>query len=59
MASPAPIPPVLQQVMVSLERETGLSMSFDDLTGWVREGGPGVAPLPAVLELSVIAAPAG
>ncbi len=35
MAAPAPIPPVLQQVMVSLERETGLSMSFDDLTGWV------------------------
>jgi (2Fe-2S) ferredoxin len=31
----------------------------DDLTGWVRAGGPGVAPLPAVLELSVIAAPAG
>jgi len=26
----------------------------DDLTRWVREGGPGVAPLPAILELSVI-----
>ncbi|BFU47825.1 hypothetical protein KRMM14A1004_60620 [Krasilnikovia sp. MM14-A1004] len=31
----------------------------DDLTGWIHEGGPGVAPLPAVLELSVIAAPVG
>lgn len=29
----------------------------DDLTAWVRDGGPGVAPLPAPLELSVIPAP--
>ncbi|MEW2376607.1 hypothetical protein AB0883_10950 [Micromonospora sp. NPDC047812] len=27
----------------------------DDITGWVRAGGPGVAPLPAALELSVVA----
>ncbi len=29
----------------------------DDLTAWVRAGGPGVAPVPAALELSIIAAP--
>lgn len=29
----------------------------DDITAWVDAGGPGVAPLPAVLELSLIAAP--
>ena len=29
----------------------------DDIAAWVRDGGPGVAPLPAVLELSVVAAP--
>jgi (2Fe-2S) ferredoxin len=29
----------------------------DDLTTWVRAGGPGVAPIPAMLELSVITAP--
>ncbi len=29
----------------------------DDLTRWIRAGGPGVAPLPAVLDLSVIPAP--
>ncbi|MGX6600725.1 hypothetical protein ACWKSP_01110 [Micromonosporaceae bacterium Da 78-11] len=29
----------------------------EDITAWVRDGGPGVAPLPALLELSVIAAP--
>jgi (2Fe-2S) ferredoxin len=33
----------------------------DDVTGdiaaWVRAGGPGIAPLPAVLELSVVRAP--
>jgi (2Fe-2S) ferredoxin len=29
----------------------------EDLTAWVRRGGPGVAPLPAPLELSVIPAP--
>lgn len=27
----------------------------DDITAWVRAGGPGVAPLPAALELSVVA----
>ncbi|MER7330486.1 MULTISPECIES: hypothetical protein [unclassified Micromonospora] len=26
----------------------------DDIAAWVRAGGPGVAPLPAVLELSVV-----
>ncbi|WP_127554446.1 hypothetical protein [Actinoplanes sp. OR16] len=31
---------------------------LNDLVGWVRDGGPGVAPLPAVLELSVITPPA-
>ena len=31
----------------------------DDLTRWVSDGGPGVAPLPAILELSVISPPAG
>ncbi len=30
----------------------------DDITGWVQAGGPGVAPMPAVLELSVIPPPA-
>ncbi|WP_203820271.1 hypothetical protein [Paractinoplanes ferrugineus] len=29
----------------------------DDLTGWVGAGGPGVAELPAILELSLIPAP--
>jgi hypothetical protein len=29
-----------------------------DLVAWVRAGGPGVAPIPDVLELSVISAPA-
>jgi (2Fe-2S) ferredoxin len=29
----------------------------DDIAGWVQAGGPGVAPLPAVLELSVVPAP--
>ena len=29
----------------------------DDLTSWARAGGPGVEPLPAILELSVIEAP--
>ncbi|ROO60491.1 hypothetical protein EDC02_2376 [Micromonospora sp. Llam0] len=30
----------------------------DDLIGWVLDGGPGVAPLPPILELSVVTAPA-
>ncbi|MFD1364221.1 hypothetical protein [Actinoplanes sichuanensis] len=30
----------------------------DDLVAWIRAGGPGVAGLPAVLELSVVAPPA-
>ncbi|GIE78420.1 hypothetical protein Aph02nite_43700 [Actinoplanes philippinensis] len=29
-----------------------------DLVAWIRSGGPGVAELPAVLELSVITPPA-
>ena len=28
-----------------------------DIAAWVRDGGPGVAPLPDVLELSVVPAP--
>ncbi|QSB17505.1 hypothetical protein JQS43_22310 [Natronosporangium hydrolyticum] len=32
---------------------------IDDLTNWVRDGGPGSAELPAILELSLIPAPAG
>ncbi|MDI6099586.1 hypothetical protein QLQ12_13360 [Actinoplanes sp. NEAU-A12] len=31
----------------------------EDLAQWVRDGGPGVARMPAVLELSVIRAPDG
>ncbi len=30
---------------------------LDDLTGWIEAGGPGVADLPPILELSVIAPP--
>ncbi|WP_090803706.1 hypothetical protein [Asanoa ishikariensis] len=29
----------------------------DDIVAWVDAGGPGVAPLPAILELSVVQAP--
>ena len=32
---------------------------IDDLTAWVEAGGPGVAPLPAILELYLTKAPAG
>jgi (2Fe-2S) ferredoxin len=29
----------------------------DDITAWVRDGGPGVAAIPAILQLSLIPAP--